>query len=137
VNFLRKGERVHVADVETMSAAASAEKQYLQGAALELTDAIREVLEGGTYLTHSVDQGPANLSLRQFSSRDSAPEPTPRQREVIQLLAEGRSMKEIAITLKISTRTVAAHKYAVMELLQFKSNAELVRYAIKRGIISN
>lgn len=108
-----------------------------QGAAFELTDAIQKVLDGGTYLTPSADQARAHHSLRPSPTPDSAPEPTPRQREVIQLLAEGRSMKEIATTLNISTRTVAAHKYAVMELLNFKSNAELVRYAMKRGMISN
>jgi DNA-binding NarL/FixJ family response regulator len=64
------------------------------------------------------------------------PEPTPRQREVIQLLAEGRSMKEVASILRITKRTVAAHKYAVMDLLQLKSNADLVQYAIKHRIIS-
>jgi DNA-binding NarL/FixJ family response regulator len=58
------------------------------------------------------------------------------QREVIQLLAEGRSMKEAAHILKITTRTVASHKYGAMELLQLKTNAELVRYAIKHNIIS-
>jgi DNA-binding NarL/FixJ family response regulator len=61
---------------------------------------------------------------------------TPRQREVIQLLAEGRSMKEIADVLTISLRTVAAHKYRVMEQLEIKTNAELYRYAVKHQIIT-
>ena len=55
---------------------------------------------------------------------------------MIQLLAEGHSMKEVADALKITVRTVAAHKYAVMELLQLKSNADLVQYAIKHKIVS-
>ena len=65
-----------------------------------------------------------------------ARELTPRQREVIQLLAEGRSMKEIAAVLTISLRTVAAHKYRVMEMLAITTNAELYHYAVKHRIVS-
>ena len=61
---------------------------------------------------------------------------TSRQREVIQLLAEGRSMKEVADLLTISLRTVAAHKYRIMELLEIKNNAELYRYAVKNQMIA-
>jgi DNA-binding NarL/FixJ family response regulator len=107
-----------------------------QAAAFELTDAIEEVLRGGSFVTPRAAEGQANVSLRQPKDREHVAAPTPRQREVIQLLAEGRSMKEIASTLKITKRTVAAHKYAVMELLQLKTNAELVQYAIKHRIIS-
>jgi DNA-binding NarL/FixJ family response regulator len=106
-----------------------------QSAALELTEAIRQVLKGGTYVTPRISEGLANISLRPPKEREHTPEPTPRQREVIQLLAEGRSMKEVASALHITPRTVAEHKYKVMELLQLKSNADLVQYAIKRGII--
>jgi DNA-binding NarL/FixJ family response regulator len=107
-----------------------------QAAALELTDAIELVLKGGSYVTPSIGEGLADIALRSPKSRSQAPEPTPRQREVIQLLAEGRSMKEVATELSITPRTVAAHKYAVMELLHLKTNAELVQYAIKHRIIS-
>ena len=107
-----------------------------QGAAFELTDAIDKVLKGGSYVTPRAAEGQANIALREPRVRDHAPEPTPRQREVIQLLAEGRSMKEVASTLNITKRTVAAHKYAVMELLQLKTNADLMQYAIKHRIIS-
>ncbi len=107
-----------------------------QAAALELMDAIEMVLKGGSYVTPHAAKGLSNISLRHPKARQHTPEPSPRQREVIQLLAEGRSMKEIASTLNITKRTVAAHKYAVMELLQLKSNAELVQYAIKHRIIS-
>lgn len=107
-----------------------------RAAAFELTDAIDKVLQGGSYVTPSAAEGQANISLRDPKARNHAAEPTPRQREVIQLLAEGRSMKEVASILKITKRTVAAHKYAVMELLHLKSNADLVQYAIKRRIIS-
>ena len=105
-------------------------------AATELTGAIEEVLEGGSYVTPSAAGGLSNISLRDPKDRDHIPEPTPRQREVIQLLAEGLSMKEVAATLQITLRTVAGHKYSVMELLQVNTNAELFQYAIKHRIIS-
>jgi DNA-binding NarL/FixJ family response regulator len=107
-----------------------------RAAAFELTEAIDKVLKGGTYITPSAAEGQENISLREPKARDRVAEPTPRQREVIQLLAEGHSMKEVASVLQITKRTVAAHKYAVMELLQLKTNAELVQYAIRHRIIS-
>jgi DNA-binding NarL/FixJ family response regulator len=107
-----------------------------EAAASELTDAIDQVLKGGTYVTPSAAEGLIKISLRHPRNREHAPEPSPRQREIIQLLTEGRSMKEVASELKITTRTVAGHKYAVMELLQLKTNADLVHYAIEQGIIS-
>jgi DNA-binding NarL/FixJ family response regulator len=107
-----------------------------QAAGLELDEAIKEVLRGGSYVTPSAAKGLDNISLREPKNREFAPEPTARQREVIQLLAEGRTMKEIARLLYITPRTVAAHKYAVMELLQLKTSAEVVQYAIKHRIIS-
>jgi DNA-binding NarL/FixJ family response regulator len=60
---------------------------------------------------------------------------TPRQREVLQLLAEGRSAKEIAASLAISARTVEFHKYQLMETLGLHTNAELVHFAIKHGLV--
>src|SRR5580692_1186969 len=107
-----------------------------QAAGLELDEAIKEVLKGGSYVTPSAAKGLDKISLREPKNRELAPEPTARQREVIQLLAEGRTMKEIARLLYITPRTVAAHKYAVMELLQLKTSAEVVQYAIKHRIIS-
>jgi DNA-binding NarL/FixJ family response regulator len=107
-----------------------------QAAGLELNEAIQQVLKGGSYVTPSSAKGLDNISLREPQNREHAPEPTPRQREVIQLLAEGRTMKEVARLLYITPRTVAAHKYSVMELLRLKSTAELVQYAIKHSIIS-
>ena len=107
-----------------------------QAAGLELNEAIQEVLKGGSYVTPSSAKGLDKISLREPKNREHAPEPTPRQREVIQLLAEGRTMKEVARLLYITPRTVAAHKYTVMELLQLKTSAELVQYAIKHSIIS-
>jgi DNA-binding NarL/FixJ family response regulator len=119
---------------EAFRAGASA---YLlkQGAALELTKAISDVLKGLTYVTPCIAGGLANISLLDPEAREQAPQPTARQRQVIQLLAEGRSMKEIADLLNITMRTVASHKYRVMEILQIKTSAELVRYAVKHRIV--
>jgi DNA-binding CsgD family transcriptional regulator len=61
---------------------------------------------------------------------------TLRQREVLQLLAEGKTMKEIASVLSITPRTVAFHKYQMMEELDIKTNSELIQYAIKHGFVS-
>lgn len=107
-----------------------------QAAVFELTDAMEHVLKGRSYVTPSAAEGQARIALREPKARGHFAEPTPRQREVIQLLAEGHSMKEVASILQITKRTVAAHKYAVMDLLQLKNNADLVQYAIKHRIIS-
>jgi DNA-binding NarL/FixJ family response regulator len=107
-----------------------------QAAGFELLDAITKVLKGEKYVTPRAAPGLTKISLRDPKSREHAPGPSGREREVIQLLAEGRTMKEAASMLKITTRTVAAHKYHAMELLQIKTNAELVQYAIKNKIIS-
>lgn len=100
----------------------------------ELVLAIRTALEGKTYLTPSLAgellQGPGREGPG--SSIDSL---TPRQREILQLLAEGRSAKEIAGVLGISARTVEFHKYRMMEILGIHSGAELVHFAIKHGIV--
>jgi DNA-binding NarL/FixJ family response regulator len=66
---------------------------------------------------------------------DQAESLTPRQREVLQLLAEGQSAKQIAAVLGISTRTVEFHKYQMMEALGIQTNAELIHFAIKHGFI--
>lgn len=93
----------------------------------ELVTAIREALADRTYITPSI--------ARKGPSRHKVHEPlTPRQREVLQLVAEGHSAKQIASVLNISSRTVEFHKYRIREDLQLHSNAELVQYAIKHGI---
>jgi DNA-binding NarL/FixJ family response regulator len=103
----------------------------------ELLQAIEEVLKGASYLSPRITSGAVAAMLRSgVVKSQEACELTPRQREVIQLLAEGRSMKEIADALTISLRTVAAHKYRVMEQLEIKTNAELYRYALKHQIIT-
>jgi DNA-binding NarL/FixJ family response regulator len=107
-----------------------------QAAASELIEAIHQVMKGGTYVSSQAAEGLKKISLRDPKNREQSPEPTARQREVIQLLAEGRSMKQVADVLNITPRTVALHKYRVMDLLQIKSSAELVQYAVKHKIIS-
>jgi len=102
----------------------------------ELITAIREGLKGRTYVTpliagkllHSCQSGA-------HSEVDTVLNLTSRQREVLQLLAEGRSAKEIAAILNISTKTVEHHKYRMMEDLDIKTAAELIRYAVKQGIV--
>jgi DNA-binding NarL/FixJ family response regulator len=109
---------------------------HKQAAGVELNEAIETVLKGRSYVTPSAAKGLDNISLREPKHREHAPEPTARQREVIQLLAEGRTMNEAAGLLYITPRTVAAHKYTVMEMLQLKTTADLVQYAIKHRIIA-
>jgi DNA-binding NarL/FixJ family response regulator len=103
----------------------------------ELVSAIHAALEGRTYLTPQL-AGEVLASMRQEpggAPADPVVALTPRQREVLQLLAEGRSAKEIASTLSISTRTVEFHKYQLMETLGLHTNAELVHFAIKNGLV--
>jgi DNA-binding NarL/FixJ family response regulator len=132
--FLTMNEDAYLVG-EAFRAGASA---YLlkRGAASELTKAIAEALKGRSYITPCIAGGLADISLRDPEAREHMPEPTARQRQVIQLLAEGRPMKEIANLLNITVRTVASHKYRAMELLQIKTSAELVRYAVKHRIVS-
>jgi DNA-binding NarL/FixJ family response regulator len=104
-------------------------------AASELTTAIREALRNRSYVSPLIAKGMFNhasasiedVNLRELSHRE---------REVLQLLAEGKSMKEVAAVLDISPRTVEFHKYRIMEHLGVKSNAELVQHAIKLGLIA-
>ena len=106
-------------------------------ASSELIRAIHEAIKGRTYVTPLI----AGDLIRTYQ-KGGAPEKnlfkkiSPRQREVLQLLAEGKSAKEIASILNISTRTVEFHKYKMMEQLKIKTSAELVHYALKHGMIS-
>ena len=105
-------------------------------AASELLLAIQEAIQGRSYVTPQAARGLVdNLIQKPEAARTSA-ELSSRQREVLQLLAEGRTMKEVARILKITTRTVAFHKYKMMETLGIKSNAELVQFAIKRHLVA-
>jgi len=103
----------------------------------ELVTAVREALRGQTYVTPMI-AGELLLSYREGTagSRDSALRLTARQREVLQLIAEGRSAKEVAGVLKLSIRTAEVHKARILEALGLRTTAELVQYAIRNGIIS-
>jgi len=105
-------------------------------ASVELVAAIRAALLGKTYLTPQL-AGEVLEAMKQGPDPDTDPVSslTPRQREVLQLLAEGRSAKEIASNLDISTRTVEFHKYQMMETLDIHTNAELIHFAIKHGLV--
>jgi len=126
---------------EDYELAAHALKHWASGfllkksAGTELIKAIREVLKGNSYVTPKV----AQRLLEEFV-RDPRQERTrhltPRQREILQLLAEGRTMKEVAAILNVAARTVAFHKYRIMEEYNLKTNSDLVKLAIKEHIIS-
>ncbi|MCZ6878949.1 MAG: response regulator transcription factor [Acidobacteria bacterium] len=103
-------------------------------AASELFQAVQEVSRGRTYVTPLIAEGMIE-SFAQHPEGRKVSKLTPRQREILQLLAEGNSMKEVAAILNIAPRTVAFHKYRMMEMLGLKSNAELLRLAIKEQIV--
>lgn len=106
-------------------------------AASELAIAVREVLRGKSYLSPLIAKDTVDFLLRQDKALvEEGKRLTERQREVLQLLAEGKCMKEVAGVLNVTTRTVAFHKYRIMEVLNVKSNAELVQYAIRQHLIA-
>jgi DNA-binding NarL/FixJ family response regulator len=104
-----------------------------QSAAEELVSAVRKVLRGESYLSPIIARETVTFLLNQGAS---APQKkiTKRQNEILQLLAEGMSMKQVAAELDLQPGTVAFHKYRMMEVLGIKSNAELLEYAIKNRI---
>ncbi len=103
----------------------------------ELVAAMRAALAGKTYLTPAL-AGEVLQSLASGPGKAADPVAalTPRQREILQLLAEGRSAKEIGTTLAISARTVEFHKYQMMETLDLHSIADLIHFAIKNGLVA-
>jgi DNA-binding NarL/FixJ family response regulator len=104
-------------------------------ASAELTLAIEYALAGRTYITPLITRGkPLGVFLGEANA-PAAEKLTGRQREVLQLLAEGKVMKEAAEILKLTPRTIAFHKYAIMEQLGLKTSAELVQYAVERGMV--
>ena len=118
---------------EAFRAGASA---YLlkRSAASELRTALDEVMRGRSYVPPLVTGGMVEALL----DHGKGPQPvelTPRQREVLQLLAEGRSMKEVATVLNLAPRTIAFHKYEMMKQLGITSTAELIQYAVRQHIV--
>jgi DNA-binding NarL/FixJ family response regulator len=102
----------------------------------ELVKAIKGALCGRSYVTPLVADRMTGSFIRHGGGKRRAERLTVRQREVLQLLAEGRMMKEIAAILKITPRTVAFHKYTIMDELQIRTNAELIQYAIRSSSVS-
>lgn len=115
-------------------------KQSLSG---ELQHAVREVLKGNTYISPSIAQGlveymnrPPQVGQGEIGEGGFDHSLSPRQREVLQLVAEGRSTKEIASILNVSTKTVEFHRTRIMKELGLKTRPELTKYAIANGIIT-
>jgi len=108
-----------------------------RSAASELVKAIHEVLKGRTFITPLLAREMMDSFLDASAQREE-PELrlTQRQREVLQLVAEGRSNKEIGAILKVSTKTVEFHKFNLMQALGIHTTAELTQYALKHGLIS-
>ncbi len=104
-------------------------------ASSELSKAINEALCGRSYVTPNITQGMVDSFIRRPGDNRDSPQLTPRQREVLQLLVEGHSMKEAAKILNVAPRTVAFHKYRMMEQLNLKNNADLIQYALREYIV--
>ena len=126
---------MHTEDPYVIEALRAGARGYLlkTQATAHLVQAIREVARGSIYLSPGVSKAVVEACL----SKQELPEDplTPREREVLQLVGEGKSSKEIATALDISTRTAEAHRAHIMEKLDIHETASLVRYAIRRGLI--
>ena len=105
-----------------------------QSVVSELLQAVSEVLQGKSYVTPRLRA--ENWAVREARAQQLSKDLTPRQKDVLQLLAEGRRTKEIADILSVSERTVMFHKYHIMNAFNLKSNADLVLLAIKHHLIS-
>jgi DNA-binding NarL/FixJ family response regulator len=106
-----------------------------RSAGSELLTAIREAMKRRSYVTPLVTEGMLGSLMESGGGEAPSRHLTTRQREVLQLLAEGKSMKEVASILNVTPRTVAFHKYRMMEQLKIKTNAELIQYAIRQHVI--
>jgi len=103
-----------------------------QAAGEELANAIREVAQGNNYVSPLITDLPSELETLHPQKTTI----TPRQREVLELISRGLTMKEIASQLNISTRTAESHKYEMMQTLGVETTAELIRYSLRLGLIS-
>ena len=105
-------------------------------AGIEIVAAIREALRGGTFVTAAINRATVEAQMKRDQRLpDALPELSQRQREVVQMVSEGRSTKEIAGILNISPRTVEFHRYRAMQALGVRTLAELVQYAVKHRLI--
>ena len=102
-------------------------------ATAELVQAVQEVMRGGRYLSPGISEAVVQAYL---AKTDLPADPlTPREREVLQLIAEGKTTKDIAGLLGLSVKTVESHRTRLMDKLDIRQTAGLVRYAIRRGLI--
>jgi len=101
----------------------------------ELTQAVHAVIKNKSYVSPLITRDLVSLLILADRKTPGREKLTERQKQVVQLLAEGRAMKEVAAILNITTRTVAFHKYRIMAMLGLKNNAELVQYAIRKRLI--
>ena len=115
---------------EALAAAEGAGFLLKNSAASELLLAIEEARQGRSYITPRV-------AAAVLAGARTRPRLTPRQRDVLKLLTEGLPMKQVAYRLGITSRTVAHHKYSMMGVLGIESSAELIRYAVERGIVAD
>jgi DNA-binding NarL/FixJ family response regulator len=106
-------------------------------ATAELELALRAVMQGETYLSPPISKQVVDGYVQRVGTEQPAPDNlTPRQRQVLQLIAEGHSTKEIAYRLELSVKTVETHRAQLMERLQIREIAGLVKYAIRNGIVT-
>jgi DNA-binding NarL/FixJ family response regulator len=104
------------------------------GGAEEMRTALRRVIRGESFVSSLLDKDVVAMRLRSGAEYRADGKLSPRQREILQLLAEGKSMKEVAYIAGIKSGTVAFHKYRIMESLGLKTNAALIEYALKRNL---
>ena len=126
---------VHTADQYVLAALQAGVRGYVlkSQATAELVQAIQEVMRGGRYLSPGISEAVVQAYL---AKTDLPADPlTPREREVLQLIAEGKTTKDIAGLLGLSVKTVESHRTRLMEKLDIRQTAGLVRYAIRRGLI--
>jgi DNA-binding NarL/FixJ family response regulator len=97
----------------------------------DLIKALREVLRGGYFASEVLTEGMTGSFVQAFKRMEQKEKLTPRQKEVLGLLSSGMSMKQVAARLNITPRTVAFHKYTIMEQHEITSNAELISFAIE------
>jgi DNA-binding NarL/FixJ family response regulator len=102
----------------------------------DVLQAIHDALRGTSYVSLPIRQAMEKMFIRDPKALNRPQHLTDRQREILQMIAEGQSMKEIAYLLHISQRTVRFHKFRIMEELGISTNAGLVQYAMKSGMIS-
>ena len=107
-----------------------------QSAGDELILAIREILQGRAYLTPLIAKDMISVLIDSRKEQGEESKLTTRQREVLQLVAEGKTMKEVAGLLNISTRTAETHKYEMMQTLGVKTTAELIQHAIRLHLVN-